>query len=586
MRAGSVSLRGMCLVLILPCLAGGVQPAAAADQAAIRDSVSRAAAYLRANHGSTNTSESYKGLISYALLKAGQPANSAEITSTVALIQARVSEGTYQRGQYHLYEAGVSAMLLADLGGELEEGQPHPYLAELQAIAAYVESVQKENGSWDYPPGDPRQTNGDTSVVQYALLALWAARRSGAEVTPTVWQRAIEWHIQNQETDGGFSYVPGTHHGFGEGNSALNMTINAIGSTYIALSQLSNGKLPELKNPKVERASEPESEKKKFGVLERVDLEKTAEERIAEEVNAEVPRETAQLISRAYDWIAPRFVPLNEDTGFRAYYYYSLERMAALADLKTIGDEDWFNVCADYLIEQQQDSGSFKISTFLADERIDTAFVVLFLTRSTAKILKRTIPVDPIGGGLLSGGRGGLDGNKPGERKPVGPLDELLASLDAAGQQELADVQDQFVEQVQVGDRNALIGQTDLLLKYMTHVKPEIRSTAVWALGRADNLSLGRHLIEALSDPDLGVVTEARNALCWLSRRPNGLGEAADPLDALPADASEDQQLAAIVTWRMDLLKKWGNWYLEHRPYADRGDEFEAELLEKLAAAM
>lgn len=563
--------------------------ASAAEQAAIRNAVSRASAYLRSN--SANAGSGQQVLIAYALLKAGLPPNSPEITGTVDNIRARVTNGEYKAGQYHHYEAGISAMLLVEVGGEPEGGEPHPYLAELQAIANYVESLQLPNGGWDYPPGDARVTNGDTSVVQYALLALWAAQRGGAKVTPTVWQNAIQWHIANQGKDGGFAYVPGTRHGFGEGASVLNMTINAIGSTYIALSQLSSGKLPELKNPKIDRtadkAPEPEKEKKKFGVLEKVDLDKTVEEDARDKVRAEIPQATAQLLTRAYDWIVPRFVPLNEDTGFRAYYYYSLERMAALADVTTIGDEDWFNVCADYLLAHQEAGGGWKLSTFQSDERVDTAFAVLFLTRSTAKILKKTIPVDPIGGGLLSGGRGGLDGKgKPGEKKPIGALDQLLASLDAAGDQELADVQEQFVEQIQVGDRNALIGQTDLLIKYMTHVNPEIRRTAVWALGRTDNLSLGRYLIEALDDPDLGVVIEARNALCWLSRRPNGLGEAGDPLEALPPDASEEQQAAAITTWRLDLLKRWGNWYLENRPYADRGDEFEAELLQKLAAAI
>lgn len=568
------------------CVAGWTGPAQAAEQAAVRDSVARAAGFLRTYMPTDNHGQ--RALVAYALLKAGQPATSPEISTTVETLRGKVKDGVYQRGPHHLYEAGVSAMLLVEAGGEPENGEPHPYLAELQAIADYIVSVQFSNGGWDYPPEDRRNTRGDTSVVQYALLGLWAARRAGAKVTPTVWQNSIQWHIANQEKDGGFAYVPGSRQGYGEGSSVLNMTINAIGSTYIALSQLSNGKLPELKNPKIARdaAEQSDQDKKKFGILEQVDLEKTADQRVVDEVRAAIPQDTAQLISRAYDWTVPRFVDENKDTGFRAYYYYSLERMAALADVRTIGEEDWFNVCADFLISQQKGSGSWNLSTYGADERIDTAFVVLFLTRSTAKILKRTIPVDPIGGGLLSGGRGGLDGNKPGERKPVGPLDELLASLDAAGQQELADVQDQFVEQVQVGDRNALVGQTELLLKYMTHVKPEIRSTAVWALGRADNLSLGKHLIDALGDPDLGVVTEARNALCWLSRRPNGLGESADPLDALPADASEDQQIAAINTWRFDLLKRWGTWYLEHRPYADRGDEFEAELLQKLAAAM
>jgi len=560
--------------------------ASGADQAAIRNSVSRASAYLRGSSASAGPGQQV--LIAYALLKAGLPPNSPEISGTVENVRARVTNGAYKPGLYHHYEAGISAMLLVEVGGEPEGGEPHPYLAELQAIADYVEGLQLPNGSWDYPPGDARVTNGDTSVVQYALLALWAAKRGGAKVTPTVWQNAIQWHIANQGKDGGFAYVPGTRHGFGEGSSVLNMTINAIGSTYIALSQLSSGKLPELKNPRIDRTVEkaPEPEKKKFGVLEKVDLDKSAEEDARSRVRAEIPQATAQLLTRAYDWIVPRFVPLNEGTGFRAYYYYSLERMAALADVNTIGSEDWFNVCADYLLAHQEAGGSWKLSTFQTDERVDTAFVVLFLTRSTAKILKKTIPVDPIGGGLLSGGRGGLDGKKTGEKKPIGALDQLLATLDAAGEQELADVQEQFVEQIQVGDRNALIGQTDLLIKYMTHVNPEIRRTAAWALGRTDNLSLGRHLIDALDDPDPGVVIEARNALCWLSRRPNGLGEAGDPLEALPPDASEEQQAAAITTWRLDLLKRWGRWYLENRPYADRGDEFEAELLQKLAATL
>lgn len=577
--------RSACLRLAgLLCLAVWTTAASAADQAAIRQAVARAAGFLRGGGGQGGGG--HRTLRAYALLKAGVPASDPEITDALQAIRAKVVDGQYRFGVNHLYEAGVDAMLLAEAPGEIEDGQPHPYLAELQAIADYLESAQLPNGGWDYPPGQRTDTNGDTSVVQYALLGLWAARRSGAEVTPTVWQNSIQWHIANQERDGGFAYCPGTKHGFGAGSSVLNMTINAVGSTYIALMQLTSGKLPELKNPRIETPQEEApADERKFGVLEKIDLDKLPGERVEEEVRATIPASTSQLITRAYNWIVPRFTADNATTGFRSYYYYSLERMGALTDINLIGDQDWFNECADFLLTKQESNGSWKMSTH-NDERVDTALVVLFLTRSTAKILKKTIPVDPIGGGLLSGGRGGLDGSRePGTKKPVGPLDELLAALDSAGDLEVADVQEQFVEQVQVGDRQALIGQTDLLIKYLTHVNPEIRRTAVWALGRTDNLSLGRHLIDALDDPDLGVVIEARNALCWLARRPNGLGEAGDPMEALAPDASDEQQAAAITTWRIDLLKRWGRWYLEHRPYSDRGDEFEAQLLEKLAAA-
>lgn len=177
-------------------LTAATEQASAAEQAAIRNAVSRASAFLRAS--AANTGSGQQVLIAYALLKAGLPPNSPEITAAVDMIRGRVANGEYTAGTYHHYEAGISAMLLVEVGGEPEGGEPHPYLAELQAIANYVEGLQLPNGSWDYPPPDARVTNGDTSVVQYALLALWAAKRGGAKVTPTVWQNAIQWHIANR----------------------------------------------------------------------------------------------------------------------------------------------------------------------------------------------------------------------------------------------------------------------------------------------------------------------------------------------------------------------------------------------------
>lgn len=568
-----------------------VRGVSAAEPAEIRQAAARASGYLRSGLSNTQGGNGYRGLVAYALLKAGADKNSPAIQNAISGIQETIKDGEYvPAAAHHLYEAGVCAMLLAEVPGEIEDGAEHPYVAELEAISKYILKWQLSNGGWDYPPGHLRgNTRGDTSVTQYAMLGLWAAERAGVEVPSTSWQHAIEWHVANQEADGGFAYVPGTKNGFGKGASTLNMTVNAIGSTYIALLRLTPGHVPELKNPKVANV-EPEAapeDTRKFGILEKVDLDKLPSERKKENApRGRVPPGTDQLLARAYGWLVNHFVADNDTTGFRAYYYYSLERMGSLANLNRIGEDDWFDVCADFLLQTQQKNGSWNLSTHPGDDRIDTAFAVLFLTRSTAKILKRTIAPDPIGGGLLSGGRGGLDGSKePGAKKPLGPLDELLATLDSAGDLELADVQEQFVEKVQIGDRNELIKQTELLLRYRFHVNPEIRRTAIWALGRTDDLSLGRYLIDAFDDPDLSVVVEARNALCWLSRRPNGFGEAGNPLEALPPDASEDQVAAAVTAWRVELLKKWGNWYLKSRPYADRGDEFEAQLLEKLAAA-
>jgi hypothetical protein len=577
-------------IATLPC-AVAWHRADAADIAQVQQAIARGAEFLRPQIGEAESGR--RALIALALFKSGTPANSPEIGATIAAISRKVSNGEYKPEQDHLYEAGVEAMLLADVGGIPEAGTVHPYARELEAIKQYMLVHQLPNGGWDYPQGRPEPT-GDTSVTQYAMLGLWAAARCGLEVAPDVWLRAIQWHVASQNSDGGFAYYPGKTMGDGQGASMLNMTINGIGNTYIAMMHLDPDHLPLLTDPKVKRAATPAAGEKRYGgVITAVDLSKPAGGDATTTVRpakAEIPPEAAQLLSRAYGWLATRFTNHNKTgTGNVTYYYYSLERMAALANIETIGQANWFDVCADFLVKQQQKDGQWKLSPYY-DERIDTCFVLLFLTRSTAKILRRPVPVDPIGSGLTKGHRGGLedlenlttDGTV---KKSLGALDDLLKLLENPGDVNLQDVQEQIVEQVQITDRKALIGQKDLLVNYARHPNAEVRRTAIWALGRTDDFSLARLLINALDDPDLGVLIEARNALCWLARKPNGLGEPADPHENLPENATEDQKLAATATWHADLVRKWGTWYLQNRPYVDRGDEFEAALLQKIAAA-
>jgi hypothetical protein len=501
-----------------------------------------------------------------------------------------VADGACRPNTHHLYEAAVDAILLADAGNESEVQTQHAYSEELRAIVDYILGLQLSNGGWDYPPGAGRDgTAGDTSVIQYALLGLWAAERSGIQITPSVWERSIQWHIANQNKDGGYAYVPGTGHGFGAGASVLNMTINAIGSVYIAMLHLDPERLPELTNPVIGRPASARVEKvpDRFqGALEQVQLDGRAPPTVDKSAPAHIPPETAQMLTRAYGWLVPRFKADNNATGFRAYYYYSLERMSALANVQEIGQARWFDVCADFLMKEQNADGSWKMSSH-NDEKADTAFVVLFYTRSTGKLLRRTIPQDPLGGGLLAGGRGLPDDLSkpvsPTGKKDLGPVDQLLAALENPGAINIDDIQQAIVEKVQVGDRKALVGQKDLLVKYIQHPDAEVRRMAAWALGRTDDLSLARYLVGALDDPNLDVMVEARNALCWLSRKPRGLGETDDPFEGLPEDASDEQRKAAVAKWHSDLLRLWGPWYLDHRPYADRGDEFEAGLRERIA---
>jgi hypothetical protein len=306
-------------------------------------------------------------------------------------------------------------------------------------------------------------------------------------------------------------------------------------------------------------------------------------EKTALEDKAGIPSGTAKAMKRAYGWLAPRYLTENK-VVFGSYYYYSLERMSALVNISKIGSHDWFGECTDVICSKQNKDGSWEP----AAPQTETALTVLALTRATAKLLKRSGPVATFGNGLLQGGRGLPDNLRDGDKpkpssKPATPLDQLLSSLSKASNLEVEEMQDQLVEQVQIGDRQALIQQKDLLVKLIQHPSAEVRRTAAWALGRTNDLSLARYLVTALEDKDLDVNIEAHNALCWISRKPAGFDLLLDPLEGLPPDAGPDVKDAAIKAWRSAALKVWGTWYLKNRPYKERGDEFEAKLREKLA---
>src|SRR5690606_37549515 len=150
----------------------------------------------------------------------------------------------------------------------------------------------------------------------------------------------------------------------------------------------------------------------------------------------------------------------------------------------------------------------------------------------TNKMLDRKSLPRKIGSGLLAGGRGLPDNlsavqvadGKVGVRKAQGALDELLTELETQKTQPVAAVQKANVEAVQLGGRESLIAQADRLRALAKHPNVDVRRTALWALGRGRDLSLAALLIAALDDSDVDVVVEANSALCYLRRKPDGVG--------------------------------------------------------------
>jgi len=567
----------------------------AADKAQIQQSILKGAAYIKSTldkrHGG------HKTLAYISLLKAGEDHAGPLMNEGVKHVMSKFKDGAYARPQEHLYEAATDIMFLADLDSE-------KYKPEIQLIANYIVPLQNEQGWWTYDPvqRDPICVNGDVSITHYACLGLWAATRAGIEIDPQVWMRVLKWQASCNNPDGGYTYWPGTSYGVSNGQSSLNMTVNSVGTMYIAMLNLDPKRVPkmdksgkELKLDKPEKSgkSEPVAAappKKETGALEAVNLDN---EEAAAKVKfvARIPEGSVASANTAFRWVSTRFDTVNRDSTGKAYYYYSLERMGALINVQKIADRDWYNECADELIGSQNANGSWEMTGVPWGVENDTCFCVLFLTRSTGKILKRTqITVEPpVGGGLLSGGRGLPDDLKEVDangnvrkKKEASSLNDLLASLQDPNAMNLEETQAELVQQIQLGDKQELIGQKDKLLMLVEQPDPEIRRTAIWAIGRTGDLSLARFAILGLDDPNAGVMMESHMALCWTARKPNAFKLPLDPLEGIAADAGPDQKSAAIESWRRQALRLWGEWYLRNRPYAERGDEFETNLRNRL----
>lgn len=538
---------------------------AAGEPPEIRAAIESGKGYLRTT-GATLQSGGLLSLSALALAKDGEPVNSPVVARALQSIQGKIGTSGYKavNPSQQIYEAGVDLMLLANT-------DPERYKPQMQAITDFLVQAQYPGGEWDYPTHD----GGDTSMVQYAMLGLWAADRNGIKVSPRVVEGGARWLLKTQLPSGGFDYHPMSRTGENKGET-LSMTAAGLSGLLIARLLL----YPESDPFSSASRKEQSQEKKKFGVLETVDIDATPEERAAAG-SAVDERPTLSVnafntgIGRAYNALSARFTV--RITNWNMYFLYTVERLAALGNYQQIGGRNWYNDGTRHLLEtQNEENGSWR-ETGPTSPAAGTAFGVLFLTRATAKTLGRP----EVGGGLLAGGRGLPDDlsqarfreGKVEEEKKLGPLDELLKEL-ANTQNFNVEVQQAIVEKVQIAtpeDREKLIQQKDLLLRLTDDKRDEVRRTAMWALGRTDDLRVVPALLDVLRrDNNVDVLIEARYSLCSLSRKPNGFGLDPNPWDDLPPNASDQQKQQALEEWRQNVVQRWSEWYEAVRPYDER----------------
>jgi hypothetical protein len=536
----------------------------APSEAEIRKGIRLATEYVQTNLHS-GVEEAHAALAVVALLKSGAPKNSPAVKDALARIAARVKDNRFVPGQHFVYDAGISCMALGS-------ADPVKYRPQMQAIASFIIANQGPEGDWDYP----NRTTGDTSISQYAMLGLWEAARAGIRVPTEVWDKAASWHLTRQYSDGGFGYHPVKN--LKQGETLHSMTAAALGSLYIARRYL----YPDLKDkgpepePVAVAATAPpkKRERFKYGILERIAPEAEAETETADGPVQDLSRgpdpnyspkvrlaEIDSGIQRGLKWLEDHFT-VTRPTGYPIYYLYGLERLGALGNHERIGDRDWYGEGAAHILKlQNPNEGSIQENSGALD---GTSFALLFLSKATAKMLRRSRE-SQFGAGLLAGGRGLPDNlgdvqikkGKVEAKKLPGKLGDLLAELENPKSELVESAQEGLVEKVLLDRPEDLIGQTERLLKLAKDPRPEVRRTAIWALGRSGDLRVAPVLIAALEDANLDVVVEARNGLRILSRKVEEF--AGEKLQADNADLDRPREIA-----------KWRAWYLTVRPYEER----------------
>jgi hypothetical protein len=233
-------------------------------------------------------------------------------------------------------------------------------LAIVQRQQAQPQPFMKQPGGAKRPA--LRRAGGDNSNTQFAMIALWTARKYGIPMERTL--DLIEQRFQtSQNPDGSWNYVYMTAGGTPQ-MTCVGLIGLAIGhgshrETYMGLQGFMG---------KAERDPQIQNGLKHLGL---------------------------SVGNPPMDW--------NQPTGqVNLYYLWSLERTAMLYNLKTVGGKDWYGWAAQMLVKNQNADGSWARGGYHgSSESLDTCLALLILRRANlvedlTESLRLYIPiVDP-----------------------------------------------------------------------------------------------------------------------------------------------------------------------------------------------
>jgi hypothetical protein len=244
-----------------------------------------------------------------------------------------------------------------------------------------------------------RDLEGDNSNTQFAILALWAARRHDLPLQQTVAQ--VEQRFRSSQMPGGWSYY---------GRTGPYGSMTCVGLLGLALGRAW------------------ESQTKPAGGAPGPLLAK--DEGISRGLHA-----LGTYLTDPGD--------VDHKGKLNTYFLWSVERVGVLYGLKTIGGKDWYRWGVQYLLPTQKGNGSWSGNVSGPFPTTDTCMALLFLKRADlvpglGEKLRLRVAItdpdaDPEGGSQKKspGEQTDSPGSKPAPAPEAGPLAVSLGEVKA-----------------------------------------------------------------------------------------------------------------------------------------------------------
>ena len=296
----------------------------------------------------------------YALLEAGEGAQSPKIEKALKWLATNKSTKTYELG------LRCNVWLIANAQTRGKKGYFELLKADADALVKAVGG--KGDGTYTYDSTGPNfvpAVGGDNSNSQYGVLGVWAAvRGTRYEVADEYWYKIMRHWADCQNHDGGWGYTK---------NTATSGTMSAAGvaTMFVCYDNLFSSNFVKCSNTEA------------FGPIQ-----------------------------RGLDWFDHNFqdmlngkLSITNNVGDPYYLFYGVERVGLASGYKYFGTADWFKLGSAKLLASMQPiktdaagglaGGGWTGGTGGTD--VTTAFALLFLVRGRNAVLFNKLEFPSLG---------------------------------------------------------------------------------------------------------------------------------------------------------------------------------------------